>query len=211
MPLRRCERIPSFPRPQREVTRAFGEGNLDPNQAMNIADEVLDLLASDMPDQEVETQLVAMLDFDKFALIKTLLGNRATVAWCTRLARAQTDAERSQIESEMPAAILGALRATRGTKRERQQAMEKAIKSEARRLREQMGQRGAAADDGGGVAAGRKVLDLQDLEFAEGGHLMSNRKCELPQGSYRMSKKGYEEVHVPALKPKPMASGGEWG
>ena len=34
---------------------------------------------------------------------------------------------------------------------------------------------------------------------------MANKKCELPMGSYRNHKKGYEEVHVPALKPKPLA------
>jgi len=34
---------------------------------------------------------------------------------------------------------------------------------------------------------------------------MSNKRCELPPGSYRTQKKGYEEVHVPALKPKPFA------
>lgn len=28
-----------------------------------------------------------------------------------------------------------------------------------------------------------------------------------PQGSYRTVHKGYEEVHVPALKPKPFADG----
>ena len=28
-----------------------------------------------------------------------------------------------------------------------------------------------------------------------------------PQGSYRTVHKGYEEVHVPALKPKPFAEG----
>ncbi|KAL0409431.1 UNVERIFIED_CONTAM: DExH-box ATP-dependent RNA helicase DExH12 [Sesamum radiatum] len=36
---------------------------------------------------------------------------------------------------------------------------------------------------------------------------MANKKCELPVGSYRNHRKGYEEVHVPALKPVPLASG----
>ena len=34
---------------------------------------------------------------------------------------------------------------------------------------------------------------------------MSNKKCKLPEGSFKRSKKGYEEVHVPAPKPKPFA------
>ena len=34
---------------------------------------------------------------------------------------------------------------------------------------------------------------------------MSNKRCELPTGSFRRPKKGYEEIHVPALKAKPVA------
>ena len=34
---------------------------------------------------------------------------------------------------------------------------------------------------------------------------MANKRCQLPDGSFRKQKKGYEEVHVPALKPKPFA------
>lgn len=35
---------------------------------------------------------------------------------------------------------------------------------------------------------------------------MANKKCDLPVGSYRHHSKGYEEVHVPALKAKPLES-----
>ena len=36
---------------------------------------------------------------------------------------------------------------------------------------------------------------------------MANKKCELPTGSFRTPHKGYEEVHVPALKAKPYETG----
>ena len=49
----------------------------------------------------------------------------------------------------------------------------------------------------------RKVLDFEDLSFGDGSHFMANKRCQLPSGSFRKTKKGYEEVHVPALKPKP--------
>uniref|UniRef100_A0A8C6VLA8 U5 small nuclear ribonucleoprotein 200 kDa helicase n=1 Tax=Naja naja TaxID=35670 RepID=A0A8C6VLA8_NAJNA len=35
---------------------------------------------------------------------------------------------------------------------------------------------------------------------------MANKRCQLPDGSFRKQRKGYEEVHVPALKPKPFGS-----
>uniref|UniRef100_A0A671PW09 Activating signal cointegrator 1 complex subunit 3 n=1 Tax=Sinocyclocheilus anshuiensis TaxID=1608454 RepID=A0A671PW09_9TELE len=31
---------------------------------------------------------------------------------------------------------------------------------------------------------------------------MANKRCQLPDGSFRKQRKGYEEVHVPGLKPK---------
>lgn len=29
---------------------------------------------------------------------------------------------------------------------------------------------------------------------------MSNEKCSLPQGSYKLAKKGYDEIYVPAVR-----------
>uniref|UniRef100_A0A671T404 Activating signal cointegrator 1 complex subunit 3 n=1 Tax=Sinocyclocheilus anshuiensis TaxID=1608454 RepID=A0A671T404_9TELE len=48
----------------------------------------------------------------------------------------------------------------------------------------------------------RQLLDLEDLAFTQGSHFMANKRCQLPDGSFRKQRKGYEEVHVPALKPK---------
>uniref|UniRef100_A0A8C2X5M2 U5 small nuclear ribonucleoprotein 200 kDa helicase n=1 Tax=Cyclopterus lumpus TaxID=8103 RepID=A0A8C2X5M2_CYCLU len=53
--------------------------------------------------------------------------------------------------------------------------------------------------------ASRQLLDLDDLAFTQGSHFMANKRCQLPDGSFRKQRKGYEEVHVPALKPKPFA------
>ncbi|VDP91071.1 unnamed protein product [Echinostoma caproni] len=43
---------------------------------------------------------------------------------------------------------------------------------------------------------------MESLAFTQGGHLMANKRCKLPDGSFREQRKGYEEVHVPALRPK---------
>ena len=45
------------------------------------------------------------------------------------------------------------------------------------------------------------------MTFKDGSHLMANKRCQLPDGSFRKQRKGYEEVHVPALKPKPYEAG----
>ena len=53
----------------------------------------------------------------------------------------------------------------------------------------------------------RNVLDLEELTFKDGSHVMANKKCQLPDGSFRKQRKGYEEVHVPALKSKAFDEG----
>jgi pre-mRNA-splicing helicase BRR2 len=63
------------------------------------------------------------------------------------------------------------------------------------------GARMAAAGAAGVVP--ERALDLDALAFSSGAHLMSNKRVELPKDSWRSQKKGYEEVHVPALKAKP--------
>ncbi|KAL0313818.1 UNVERIFIED_CONTAM: DExH-box ATP-dependent RNA helicase DExH12 [Sesamum angustifolium] len=204
---------------QRKISQAYDQ-NIDPQQSQKLAEEVLKILAEG-DDREVETKLLVHLQFDKFSLIKYLLRNRLKVVWCTRLARAEDQEKRKEIEEEMMglgpdhAAILEQLHATRATAKERQKHLEKSIREEARRLKDETGgdgdrERRELVDrdaDGGWLKGQRQLLDLESLAFHQGGLLMANRKCELPVGSYRNHRKGYEEVHVPALKPVPLASG----
>lgn len=121
--------------------------------------------------------------------------------------------------------ILESLRASRASAKERQSQVQRNIRQEARKLREQTGlicnpvylgvrfvcirsprhffgiagKYQGKGTDAGAAAAGRRLLELDNLVFQQGSHLMSNRRCELPTGSYRTTKKGYEEVCRPIL------------
>jgi pre-mRNA-splicing helicase BRR2 len=46
------------------------------------------------------------------------------------------------------------------------------------------------------VAGTRKVLDLDDLIFSQGSHFMSNKRCQLPDGSFRKQRKGMSFIKV---------------
>lgn len=167
-------------------------------------------------DRDVENRLVMLLDYDKFELIKLLLRNRLKIVWCTRLARAEDQDQRKKIEEEMSnmgptlTTILEQLHATRASAKERQKNLEKSIREEARRLKDEHGGGDSDRDrrvvdrdtDSGWLKGQCQLLDLDSIAFHQGGLLMANKKCELPPGSYRTPHKGYEEVHVPALKPK---------
>ncbi|XP_068647248.1 DExH-box ATP-dependent RNA helicase DExH12-like [Aristolochia californica] len=205
---------------QRKISQAYQE--IDPQHSQKLAEEVLKILAEG-DDRDVENRLVMLLDYDKFDLIKLLLRNRLKIVWCTRLARAEDQEQRKKIEEEMTtagpvlAAILEQLHATRATAKERQKNLERSIREEARRLKDESGsgdgerERRVVEREGenGWLKGQRQLLDLDNIAFHQGGLLMANKKCELPPGSYRTSHKGYEEVHVPALKPKPLAPGEE--
>ncbi|KAF9624234.1 hypothetical protein IFM89_008969 [Coptis chinensis] len=204
---------------QRKIAQAYGE--IDPQHCQKLAEEVLKILAED-DTREVERRLVVLLEFDKFSLIKLLVSNKQKIVWCTRLARAE-DEEKKKIAEEMMgmgpglAAILEQLHATRATAKERQKNLEKSIREEARRLKDDgsgdgdRASRGAVDRDAesGWLKGQHQLLDLESLAFHQGGLLMAKKTCELPGGSFRHMGKGYEEVHVPALKPKLLEPGEE--
>ncbi|WIA19957.1 hypothetical protein OEZ85_005838 [Tetradesmus obliquus] len=211
---------------QRRISTSLG--GMEAAAAQRLAQEVFEALQGEDA-SAVETRVVQLLGLDHFDLAKELLRNRLKIVWVSKLRQAQDEAETAAVEDQMrqdpaAAAILAELHATRTSARDRQTAMERSIREEARRLRQGDGaaaagdEAGAAAGDEGrargsaaaaaaGAAAGRSVIDLDGLVFGQGGHFMSNKGCTLPPGSYRTTKKGYEEVHVPALKPKPYADG----
>ena len=198
---------------QGKISEAF-QKQIDPQQCQILAEDVLKILAEG-DDREVESKLLLLLQFDKFSLIKILLRNRLKIVWCTRLARAEDEEQKKKIEEEMMGlgpelvAIVDQLHATRATAKERQKNLEKSIREEARRLKDESsgdgdkGRIGIVDRDADSVWGQRQLLDLDSIAFEQGGRLVASKKTELPDGSYRHSSKGYEEIHVPALKPKP--------
>ncbi|CAH8267101.1 unnamed protein product [Arabidopsis lyrata] len=191
---------------QRRISQAY-QHKIDPQQCQVLADDLL---------RDVENKLLLHLEkfsttmhFEKFSLVHFLLRNRLKVVWCTRLARAQDQEQRNRIEEEMRAfgpeltSIVEQLQATRATAKEREENLQKSIHEEARRLKEEAG--GDVADrdlESGWVKGQRQLLDLESLAFDQGAHLMANKKCDLPPGSYRIHGKGYDEVHVPWVSKK---------
>ncbi|PON97647.1 U5 small nuclear ribonucleoprotein 200 kDa helicase [Trema orientale] len=193
---------------QRKISQAY-EQRIDAQQCQKLAELVLNILAEG-DDVEVENKLVLQFQLEKFDLVKFLLRNRLKIVWCTRLARAEDQEERKRMEEEMVqlgpdlSAILEQLRATRVTAKEREKNFEKSIREEARRLKDGDKGRGGLVDmesDRGWLKGQLQLLDLDNIGVQHGG-LPVNHKCVLPGGSYRHPRKEYEEIHVPALKPK---------
>ncbi|KAL7750398.1 Pre-mRNA-splicing helicase BRR2 [Sorochytrium milnesiophthora] len=189
----------------------------DAHTAQSKASEAMKALSSSDSARDVENALMDLFDYTNFDLVKLLTHNRDMIVYCTRLARAATDDERAAIKEEM-----------------REQGLDKLLRaidartdlaSEGLGSRSQSTATRSSADDAGRSSAlprpsgtvpmegvestaprttPQTVLDLDAMAFGQGSHLMTNSTCKLPQGSLKLQRKGFEEVHVPAPKPVPM-------
>jgi pre-mRNA-splicing helicase BRR2 len=198
---------------QRECGRYYN----DPLVAQKMAEDVLATL-TEAEERDCENRLVILLDYDKFDFIKLLLKHRWRISCCTKLAQAQSEAEREQLMGRMQqhphmAEVVEALQQARlktdeiFTETKQLEARVRKETADLARMRAKDDREGALAVDklaavpeGAKARVGRNMLDLEALAFNTGGHLMANKRCQLPHGSFRVQKKGYEEVHVPALK-----------
>ncbi|KAI8147636.1 Sec63 Brl domain-containing protein [Fennellomyces sp. T-0311] len=187
----------------------------DPHTAQEKTVQAFDILGSDINMRDCENELMGLFDYDKFDLVRILVKNRELIYWCTRLARVTGD-EKTALEQEMQQNNLGWIlrdlsgdRERRGEALERKGVVESAMEIDenesTNRSRGQVPTTTTLAP--GTTVAPRQMLDLDDLAFDQGSHLMSNKKVKLPDGSFKRSKKGYEEIHVPAPKAHPYAAG----
>ena len=188
---------------QREVSRYIK----DPNEAQEVADGVLQILVENIhDDRTLENELVMLLDIDKFDLIKTLMDNKATIMYSVRYKQAGDATERAQVEAEMAKDV------SNGGTKVLEQLREKRSVSSWSKDREasvvakalQDAEHAGITTEGTAMVQGqsfsqrpRETVNLDDLIFAEGARLMTNRKCKLPEGSQRRQLRGYEEVHIP--------------
>ncbi|THH20310.1 hypothetical protein EW146_g1011 [Bondarzewia mesenterica] len=184
------------------VQRQVSEVYPDPVTAADKASSVLSILGSESNLRDCENQLMELFDYQSFDVITKFLKNREVVVWCTKLARSDAD-ERVNVQVAMREKGLGwILRELAGDRQAK-------ARSDAMDVDEEV--KAATVPKTATLAPGstlqpKKTVDLESMAFSQGGHLMSNKKCKLPEGSFKRAKKGYEEIHVPAPKQKTTAA-----
>jgi len=197
---------------QRQLAAGF-DG--DAAACARAADDVLQLLdpRAGLDLRECENRLLVLLGFDLFDPIKLILSNRVRIWGCVALKRSRNDAERDEVEAVLRKEGSGDgkqvwedLHSSAGTagdwSRDRMRGIQAAESqsSSASAPPAASSSRDMGIDDQGDEDQGPIELDLDSLAFRDGGRTMSNKKCDLPDKSWRAMKKGYEEVHVPAVK-----------
>ncbi|KAL3278293.1 hypothetical protein HHI36_013626 [Cryptolaemus montrouzieri] len=183
---------------QRKLSKIYDDAMISQAKAA----EVLNVLRDAADDRECENQLVLLLGYDCFDFIKMLKKHRQMILYCTLLAKSQSDSEKEKIKNKMmdDPSLSRILKILDTGKTDEDKDNEESTTHSSRRKHNMDDVEMVSAAQ---VAGSRHVIDLEDLIFSQGSHFMANKRCQLPEGSFRKQRKGYEEVHVPALKPKP--------
>lgn len=159
------------------------------------------------PLREIENDLAELFDWEHHELVHKLITNRDKIVWLTRLARAEDDEAKGVVEREIAAeGLRWILDELRGVAPDSLKKRKLEIKMDIDVPAEYMNNTSKAEPTGeGGLVGGlqpKKLINLENLVFEQGNHLMTNPKVKLPEGSTKRTFKGYEEIHVPAPKKR---------
>ncbi|KAJ5660322.1 hypothetical protein N7507_006773 [Penicillium longicatenatum] len=197
---------------QRQIGALYSDAHVQQEKTQQ-ALEVLGGQAEDGSERalrDVENDLMELFDYEHAEVVAKLVTNRDKVVWATRWRQVAEDADaRNLVESQMVEAghrsILDEIRgksarddlADRPEKKMKLDLMDVDVPSAPT-------QEEKPATDGGlvGGLQPKKLINLENLVFHQGNHLMTNPNVKLPQGSTKRTFKGYEEIHVPPPKAK---------
>lgn len=198
---------------QRQIGSAYSDAHIQQGKTQ----EALEILGgvsedgSEKPLRDVENDLMDLFDYEHPELVAKLVTNRHKIVWVTRWRRVAEDTDaRNLVENEMVEAghrsildeILG--KTARGDttapsgKKMQVDLMDIDVPSGG-------DQQPDEKQKEEGLVRGlqpKKLINLENLVFDQGNHLMTNPNVKLPQGSTKRAFKGYEEIHVPAPKAR---------
>ena len=198
---------------QRQVGLIYSDAHIQQvktKQALHILSGVSDdgEDGEEKPLREIENELIELFDYEHNDLVQKLVANRDKVVWLTRLAQAEDTEARNVVEREIANEglrwILDELRGTTTSSDGPQRKLEIKMDIDVPAEYIKSAPNGRQAHEGGlvGGLQPRKLINLDNLIFEQGNHLMTNPKVKLPEGSTKRSFKGYEEIHVPAPKKR---------
>ncbi|KIV90119.1 hypothetical protein PV10_07460 [Exophiala mesophila] len=197
---------------QRQIGSLYSDAHIQQQKTQD-ALQILSgksLEGEDISLRDIENDLMDLFDYDHPEVVSLFVLNRERIVWVTRWRRAAEDSDaRHLVESEMVEAgqrsILDELLGKSDKSADSQRPAKK-IKLDLMDLDVPKGETTQQEDKKDGTLSGglqpRRLINLDNLVFEQGNHLMTNPKVVLPQGSTKRTFKGYEEIHVPAPKPK---------
>ena len=180
------------------LQRTIGQYFPDAQVAQEKANEAFDILSSVENAREIENALMSLCDYSHFELVKLLTKNRQTIVFGIKMARSSSFEDKIALQKEYDD-LVGSF--TRQDVIEEDQGQVQTRESMDIDIQEPLIEREKVDKS---ALIPKKPIDLESLVFTQGSHIMSNKKVKLPEGSFKRTKKGYEEIHVPAPTPKPL-------
>jgi pre-mRNA-splicing helicase BRR2 len=170
--------------------------SLDALALQNTTSEVLELMDSEFQEHEFEQRLILLLEQPE--LLRFLIANRTAVVWGTKIARASDD-EKQKLYAQLES-----------------QGLKHFLDHDEDQDQEPLKRRKIGQSDEV-LERKPKIVNLDDLKFDQGSHLMTTTKVNLPPNSFKRVKPKYEEIHIPAPSPPskvaalvPISSLPEW-
>ncbi|ETN47213.1 uncharacterized protein HMPREF1541_01404 [Cyphellophora europaea CBS 101466] len=194
---------------QRQIGAVYNDAHIQQQKTQ----EVLQLLSGITTDgqelslRDIENDLMETFDYEQPDLVTKLVTNKDRIVWATRWRRvAEDDQARSQVENQMIEAgkrsILSQLLG--GGQEAEDPRPAKKMKMDLMDVDVPKAEQTEEKKDGE-LTRGlqpQRTINLENLIFEQGNHLMTNPKVVLPHGSTKRTFKGYEEIHVPVPKAK---------
>jgi pre-mRNA-splicing helicase BRR2 len=193
---------------QRQIGRLYPDAHIQHDKTLS----ALKILSGE-PDEpggeekqlrDIENDLMELFDYEHHELVQKLIENREKVVWLTRLARAENQEERDTIEREMASeGLRWILDELHGKPKDGQKKLKVEIKMDIDSGAFADGQPQKQERSGAQLVGGlqpRKLINLDNLVFDQGNHLMTNHRVRLPEGTTKRTFKGYEEVNIPPPK-----------
>ncbi|KAK7686800.1 hypothetical protein QCA50_009873 [Cerrena zonata] len=153
------------------------------------------LLDHNLPTRDLENELMELMEYDHFEFVKLCIENRWRIVFKIKLTADQSeesinkvfdeikDLGLEELSNELNTSIFPNKRKRKLSSDEEEEETTKKTKAKGERV--------------------PKIVDLDNLSFDQGSHLMSNTKVKLPQGSYQQNKKLYDIISVPPPSPPP--------
>lgn len=182
---------------QKQLSEAFP--NEDPSIVYQKKEKFMEIISSPtLSIRDVENELMDLMDYDHFEVIKSAIENRWRIVFRIKLLEATEDDARETILNEMRNLNLMTLideinefesLTSARPERKRKLGSEKQEVNKKPKTLEEVRQ--------------PRIVDLEALSFDLGGNLMTTTRVKLPHGSFQQSKKLYDIITIPAPSPPP--------
>lgn len=197
---------------QRQIGSLYADAHIQQQKSRD-ALQILSgksLEGEDISLRDIENDLMDLFDYENPEMVGKFVSNRDKIVWATRWRRAAEDDDaRHLVENEMVEAghrgILDELLGKSNEDADDGPRPAKKMKLDLMDIDIPKVQDEQPEKKDGVLSGGlqpQRLINLDNLVFEQGNHLMTNPKVVLPQGSTKRTFKGYEEIHVPAPKPK---------